>query len=33
LEGFVAQHEIPLVQFRRGQRKDEVMAEHLRHFQ
>jgi hypothetical protein len=32
LEGFVAQHEIPLVQFRRGQRKDEVMAEHLRHF-
>ena len=33
LEGFVAQHEIPLVQCRRGQRKDEVMAEHLRHFQ
>src|SRR6266700_1927483 len=32
LEGFVAQHEIPLVQFRRGQRKDEVMAEQLRHF-
>ena len=32
LEGFVAQHEIPLVQFRRGQRKDEVMAEYLRHF-
>ena len=32
LEGFVAQHEIPLVQFRKGQRKDEVMAEHLRHF-
>jgi hypothetical protein len=32
LEGFVAQHEIPLVQFHRGQRKDAVMAEHLRHF-
>ncbi len=32
LEGFVAQHEIPLVQFRRGQRKDAVMTEHLRHF-
>jgi hypothetical protein len=33
LEGFVAQHEIPLVQFRKGQRKDHVMAEHLRKFQ
>jgi hypothetical protein len=32
LEGFVAQHEIPLVQFRRGQRKDAVMAEQLRQF-
>src|SRR5260370_21878630 len=32
LEGFVAQHGIPLVQFRKGQRKDEVMAEHLRQF-
>jgi hypothetical protein len=32
LEGFVAQHEIPLVQFRKGQRKDAVMAQHLRHF-
>jgi hypothetical protein len=32
LEGFVAQHEIPLVQFRKGQRKDAVMAEHLRKF-
>ena len=32
LERFVAQHEIPLVQFRKGQRKDEVMAEHLRKF-
>jgi len=32
LEGFVAQHGIPLVQFRKGERKDQVMAEHLRHF-
>ena len=32
LEDFVAEHEIPLVQFRKGQRKDAVMAEHLRHF-
>src|ERR1700680_253230 len=32
LERFVAQHEIALVQFRKGQRKDEVMAEHLRKF-
>jgi hypothetical protein len=30
--GFVAEHEIPLVQFRKGQRKDTVMAEHLRTF-
>ena len=32
LESFVAQHEIPLVQFRKGQRKDTVMAEQLRKF-
>src|SRR3984893_13716396 len=32
LENFAAQHEIPLVQFRKGQRKDQVMAENLRHF-
>jgi hypothetical protein len=32
LEGFVAEHGIPLVPFRKGQRKDEVMAEHLRTF-
>jgi hypothetical protein len=32
LEGFVARHEIPLVQFCKGQRKDAVMAEHLRSF-
>ena len=33
LEGFVARHGIALVQFRKGQRKDDVMAEHLRKFQ
>ena len=32
LERFVAQHDIPLVQFRKGQRKDNVMAEHLGKF-
>src|ERR1700704_6608823 len=32
LESYAAQHELPLVQFRKGQRKDEVMAEHLRKF-
>jgi hypothetical protein len=32
LEDFVARHEIELVQFEKGQRKDAVMAEHLRHF-
>jgi hypothetical protein len=32
LERFVAQHGIPLVQFRKGERKDTVMAEHLRRF-
>src|SRR6266481_4334515 len=32
LEDFAAQHEIPLVQFEKGQRKDTVMAEHLRRF-
>ena len=32
LEGFAAQHEIPLVQFHKGQRKDDVMKEHLRKF-
>jgi hypothetical protein len=32
LERFVAQRQIPLVQFRKGQRKDTVMAEHLRKF-
>src|ERR1700747_3142191 len=32
LESFVAQRAIPLVAFRKGQRKDAVMAEHLRRF-
>jgi len=32
LEGFTAQHNVPLVQFHKGQRKDDVMAEHLRRF-
>jgi len=32
LEGFVARQGIALVQFRKGQRKDDVMAEHLRKF-
>jgi hypothetical protein len=32
LEGFVARRQIPLVQFCKGQRKDTVMAERLRHF-
>src|SRR5467141_907731 len=32
LESFAAQHEIPLVQFRKGQRKDDVMKEYLRKF-
>ena len=32
LERFVAQHEIALVQFRKGQRKDTVMAEYLAKF-
>src|ERR1700682_4676567 len=32
LDRFVAQREIPLVQFRKGQRKDAVMAEHLAKF-
>src|SRR5215470_4873331 len=32
LEEFVSERQIPLVQFCKGQRKDKVMAEHLRHF-
>lgn len=32
LESYAARQEIPLVQFRKGQRKDDVMKEHLRKF-
>src|SRR6202048_4513608 len=32
LEDFVTKHDIPLMQFEKGQRKDAGMAEHLRHF-
>ena len=32
LKGFVAEQGIPLVKFSKGQRKDKVMAEHLRRF-
>jgi hypothetical protein len=32
LEDFVTRHRIPLVQFEKGQRKDAMMAEHLRQF-
>jgi hypothetical protein len=32
LESFVARHRLPLVQFRSGERNDDVMAEHLHQF-
>lgn len=32
IERFTKQEQIPIVQFRKGQRKDEVMAEHLARF-
>lgn len=32
LESYAARHKLPLVQFRSGERKDDVMAEHLRQF-
>jgi hypothetical protein len=32
LEGFVAEQGLPLVSFRKGRRKETVMAEHLRKF-
>ena len=32
LDRFATQHRIPVVQFRKGERKDEVMAKHLRQF-
>ena len=31
-EGFAKEHEVPLIEFEKGQRKEEVMAEQLRHF-
>jgi hypothetical protein len=33
LDRFVARHQLPVVLFRKGQRKDDVMAERLRDFQ
>jgi hypothetical protein len=33
LDCFIARHRLPLVLFAKGQRKDDVMIEHLRHFQ
>ena len=32
IEHFAEEHQIPLIQFDKGQRKEEVMAEQLRHF-
>ena len=32
IERFVKAHSIPVVEFRKGQRKDDVMAERLKHF-
>ena len=32
LESFATRHNVPLVQFHKGQRKDDVMKEHLRRF-
>ena len=32
LETFAAQQRVPLVPFHKGQRKDDVMADHLRRF-
>src|SRR5688572_802 len=32
LQDFATEHQMPLVQFSKGQRKDAVMAEHLRRF-
>src|SRR5258708_35588685 len=33
LERFIARHQLPVVLFRKGQRKDDVMVERLRDFQ
>ena len=32
IEGFVAEHRVPLITFEKGQRKDDVMAAHLARF-
>ena len=32
LDRFIARHQLPVVLFRKGQRKDDVMVERLRHF-
>ena len=32
-ERFAEEHELPLIEFEKGQRKDDVMAEQLRHFE
>ena len=32
IEHFAEEHQIPLIQFDKGQRKENVMAEQLRHF-
>ncbi|HKZ76389.1 MAG TPA: hypothetical protein VJ259_06960, partial [Actinomycetota bacterium] len=32
IDAFVAEHELPLIPFEKGQRKDDVMAEHLARF-
>jgi hypothetical protein len=32
IEAFVAEHALPLITFEKGQRKDEVMAQHLARF-
>src|SRR5438094_1601001 len=32
IEAFVAEHELPLISFEKGQRKDAVMAQHLARF-
>ena len=32
IDGFVAEHALPLISFAKGQRKDDVMAQHLARF-
>src|SRR5437870_129916 len=32
IHAFVEAHQVPLIAFEKGQRKDDVMAEHLKHF-